>query len=130
MKCPQACQGGDLVKSSINKRNSGSEMVPDNVFGNEVFFVVGDSSMVLTAAHRYPRPPGGVFDSVLSSGIKALGRNARDLSDCSVGDWAPLRENASKAMFDDITVSLVIPVRMPTEDSFKGPGFRADSNVS
>jgi hypothetical protein len=50
-------------------------------------------------------------------------RNACDLGNSSMGDWAPVWENASKEMFDGMMISLVIPLRMPSEDSFKGSGW-------
>jgi hypothetical protein len=41
-----------------------------------------------------------------------------------------LRENMGKNIFEGMMISLIILLRMPSEDSFKGSGSRVDPNLS
>jgi hypothetical protein len=101
----QARHLGDFAKRDITKENSRNEIILNDIIGNGTLFVVGECSMVLTAKWKYPRSPDGVSDSMISPGIKALGRNACGLSDGFVGCWTPFWENVSKDMFNCMTAA-------------------------
>jgi hypothetical protein len=59
-----------------------------------------------------------------------MDRNSGDLVDGSMGGWTPLRENMSKDVFGDMMIRLVIPLRMPSEDSFQVNGSGRDPHLA
>jgi hypothetical protein len=83
------------VKSSIRKENSQNKIALDNAIGNEPLLVVAEHSILLADKYIYQMLPRGIFDLVLSSGTRALEKNACDVGDGSEGVQAPLRENVS-----------------------------------
>jgi hypothetical protein len=75
-----------------------------------------------------PPPMGSLIQC--SRRIKALERNACNLADGPAGCWTESRENVSKDLFNRMTISSVIPLWMPSEDSFERSGRQVDPKLS